>query len=153
MDHPAEANAPQLPLVALLGRAHDVFVAQFDALLAASEFRDLSLAHSRNVLRHLIAAPVRASHIVQCCGVSKQAVSQQLAHLQARGYVELTADPADGRARLVWLTDKGRRAQRLVHELFARVEDEWAQRLGPEEHVALRRTLSAIAATSGGARR
>lgn len=140
---PATPERP--PLVALLGHAHDAFAAEFDALLADTEFADVSLAHFRNVLRHLEAGPLRSSQIVGRCGVTKQAVSQQLAHLHTRGYVSLTPDPLDGRARLVALTEKGCRARARVHSLFAEIEGRWARVLGDDD-VALRRALLTILA-------
>lgn len=125
------AGSPEeLPLVALLGRAHDAFADAVDDRLRASPFPGISLAHSRNVLRHLMAGPLRASQLVAACHVTKQAISQQLGHLQRRGYVEVTPDPHDHRARQVALTDTGRAAQVLVAEVLADVEGEWRAALG-----------------------
>ena len=85
-------------------------IGEFDRRIRGSEFCALSLAHSRNVLRHLGEGPMRASELVERCDVSKQAISQQIAHLAANDYVALDADPRDARARLVRLTTKGERA-------------------------------------------
>jgi DNA-binding MarR family transcriptional regulator len=42
-----------------------------------------------------------------------------------RGYVEQTADPADGRARLVRLTDAGRDLVRAALEAIDSIEGDW----------------------------
>ncbi len=140
-DGPVPASEP-VPLVALLGRTEAAFIAEFDCRIRESEFSALSLAHSRNVLRHLAGGPLRASHIVGRCDVSKQAISQQITHLHASGYVHVEIDPDDHRARVVSLTDKGIRAQRLVGRLFAEIESDWAQVLGEPDSLALRRVLT-----------
>lgn len=131
----------RVPLVALVGRTENAFIAEFDRRIATSEF-ELSLAHSRNVLRHLGDEPRRASYIAGVCGVSKQAVSQQISHLELNGYIDSAPDPADHRARLLSLTKKGREAQGLVKRLFVEIEHEWAAQLGVERFDSLRTLLS-----------
>lgn len=128
------------PLVGLLRRAQDAYVAEFDRRLASSEFCALSLAHSRNVLRHLADGPRRASQLVDLAGVSKQAISQQLVHLERSAYIELLPDASDHRARLVALTEKGERAQSLVRATFVEIERDWAPLVGGEERLEALRT-------------
>ena len=132
------------PLVGLLGRAHALFVGEFEERLRGSGVDELSLAHASNVLRHLADGPRRASHLVSQCGVTKQAVSQQIAHLERTGYVEVRPDESDQRARLVALTAKGECAQELVSRLFTDVEDTWVERVGEADAAALRRALGAL---------
>ena len=134
----------RVPLVALLTRGEAFFIAEFDRRIRGSEFCALSLAHSRNVLRHLGEGPMRASELVERCDVSKQAISQQIAHLAANDYVALDADPRDARARLVRLTTKGERAQQLVRGLFVEIERDWARQFGVEEFDSLRDLLSRL---------
>lgn len=136
----------QAPLVALLGRAHTLFVAEFEERLRDAGLDQLSLAHSSNVLRHLADGPQRASRLVEACGVSKQAVSQQIAHLERAGYVAVCADERDQRARLIALTPKGECAQELVRRLFSEVEDAWVERMGEADATALRRALGSVLA-------
>ena len=137
-------SATSLPLVSLLGRAEDAFIHEFDQRIGASEFCALSLAHSRNVLRHLGAEARRASQVVERCGVSKQAVSQQISHLERNGYLTVEPDPTDQRARMLRLTPKGERAQRLVRRLFRDIERDWDARVGDQDAAALRRALATL---------
>lgn len=140
-----DAVTPEgVPLVALLGRGEAAFVAEFDRRVRETTFCALSLAHSRNVLRHLSAGPMRASQIVAVGDVSKQAISQQLAHLEANGYVAIEPDPCDQRARIVSLTAKGRDAQVLVRELFGQIERDWEALIGEGEAASLRRILGIL---------
>ncbi len=130
--------------MALLGRAEAAYVAEFDRRLRETEVCALSLAHSRNVLRHLSHGPRRASQIVSECDVTKQAISQQITHLERNGYVVVEADPGDQRARLLRLTEKGAAAQRLVVQLLAQIDGEWEARVGPEAYAALRASLAGL---------
>jgi len=133
----------RVPLVALLVRTERAFNAEFDRRLARTEFAALSLAHSRNVLRHLGSGPIRASQITAMSEVSKQALSQQIAQLERAGYVSVTPDPADHRARVLALTATGERAHRLVEQLFVAIEDDWISSLG-EDVVRLRPILARL---------
>ena len=134
-----------VPLVALLGAATAAFEAEFDRRLHASGLCSISLAHSKNVLRHLADGPLRASDIVGRCGVTKQAISQQLVFLQRTGYVSVTPDPVDQRARIVELTDKGRSAQCFVVRMFGEIEREWADQVGEDALATARAALEKLA--------
>lgn len=134
----------RVPLVGLLGRAHTLFVAEFEERLRVAGLEQLSLAHSSNVLRHLADGPRRASHLVSQCGVTKQAVSQQISHLERNGYVSVRPDASDQRARLVALTPKGECAQEHVRRLFTEVEEAWVERVGEADAAALRRALTVV---------
>lgn len=140
------ARAKSLPVAALLGAAREAFAAEFDARIQASDMHMLSLAHAHNVLRHLGHGPLRASAIVNRCGVTKQAVSQQIAHLQRNGFVRSLPDPDDQRARLIELTECGHAAQLLVKQLFADIERDWTRRIGKEQMASLREALATIGA-------
>lgn len=133
-----------LPFVSMLNRLEAAYLAEFDRRLRSSEFCSLSLAHSRNVLRHLDSGPQRASHLVELAGITKQAISQQVVQLERADLVRTVPDPADQRARLVVLTERGERAQALVRRTFADIEDDWARQLGSSEFAALREQLDAL---------
>jgi DNA-binding MarR family transcriptional regulator len=121
--------ADTVPLVTLLGGVEAAFAAEFDRRIAGTEIGDLSLAHARNVLRHLSRGPLRASQLVSRSGVSKQALSQQIGHLERAGYVAVDPDPSDHRARIVALTERGDRARQLVRRVFRQIERDWAREL------------------------
>jgi DNA-binding MarR family transcriptional regulator len=59
---------------------------------------------------------VRAADLVAALDLDKGVVSRKVAHLERLGLVERTADPADGRAQLIALTDAGRAAVEHLHE-------------------------------------
>jgi DNA-binding MarR family transcriptional regulator len=121
-----------------------LFVAEFEERIAASDFADLSLAHAANVLRFLYRGPQRASQFIGSCGVSKQAVSLQIAQLEKRGYITSAPDPQDQRARILALTERGEAAEAEVQRIFVAIEKTWTKHLGAEDAKALRRILEKL---------
>ncbi len=55
------------------------------------------------------SGPKRASALVEEFGIDKGAISRQVQQLVDLGFVERTADPGDGRAMTLGVTDEGRR--------------------------------------------
>ena len=68
---------------------------------------------SFGMLNHLVSrggaeSPARLAQALQ---VTKGAITALLKRLEARGLVELSPDPSDGRGKIVTLTAKGRRSR------------------------------------------
>jgi len=63
---------------------------------------------------------------------------------QWRQYVERIPDPADGRAKLVCLTQRGRRAQEATRKIVAEIEGDSGELLGAEDFVVLRALLQRL---------
>ena len=76
--------------------------------------------------------------------VSKQAMAQLVAHLEAHGYVERVPDPRDGRAKLVRATARGREVYAIARELVAEVEAQLTERLGEAKLRRLRALLAEL---------
>lgn len=106
-------------------------------------FTDVSVAQT-NVLRHLNPEGMRLSALAADAGISKQAGSQAVKMLVARDLVRIEPDPADARAKRVIYAERGRAlvARAIVHVMA--IEREWAERLGEDAYVALRRDLSVL---------
>jgi len=79
-----------------------------EALRRASEGELIELKRTHlALLPHLDAEGTRITALAERLGVTKQAVSQTVAELEALGLLERAHDPSDGRARLVMLTEAG----------------------------------------------
>ncbi|WP_221639438.1 winged helix DNA-binding protein [Nocardia bhagyanarayanae] len=71
-------------------------------------------------------------------------MGELVAHLERRGYVERTVDPADRRARIVVTTAAGRRALALAADRIAGIERMLADELGDDALRALRTSLARV---------
>ncbi|MEU3935112.1 MarR family winged helix-turn-helix transcriptional regulator [Streptomyces sp. NPDC029044] len=78
-------------------------------------------------------------------GVTKQAASRLVDELVHKGYAERGPHPEDARARLVVLTERGRRCTRAAEEAAAEAVREWEDLLGEREVRSLGRQLLRIA--------
>lgn len=136
----------RLPLSALLSQVLTAFTAEFEQDVASSGYPELSLALGSNVMRFLGEDGLRIGTIAQLAGVSKQAVSQQVAYLERYGYVTVEPDPADQRAKVVHLTERGWGTRDVCSPLFGDIEERWERRYGPDEVRRLRASLEAVAA-------
>jgi DNA-binding MarR family transcriptional regulator len=80
----------------------------------------------------------------QLSRVRKQTMAQAIEQLESAGYVERRPDPGDRRARLVFLTDRGKAVRPVGTTAGRRVEERWAELTSPEEVEALRRSLQRL---------
>src|SRR4029079_4979703 len=71
--------------------------------------------------------PIRLTELASCIGVGKPSVSRQIAFLESIGLVSKEADPLDGRAQSIRLTERGEEKMHQVQD--ARSQD-FRERLG-----------------------
>lgn len=135
-------DAPHLGV--LLARALTVFTDDVHAELAVLGFGDISFVHGSKVFVFLDEPGATLSELARCARVSRQAMSQMVAQLVGRGYVELTEDERDARAKRVRLTARGWAAKHAAQPLFAVQERRWADRFGAAEVSGLRRALEQV---------
>jgi len=83
----------------------------------------------------------RLTDLAEQAQVTKQTASLLIAALEREGLVERVPDPADGRARLIRLTSRGRIASERAREAVMSVENAWQDHLGPELAASLREAL------------
>jgi DNA-binding MarR family transcriptional regulator len=108
--------------------------------LAERGFADFRPAHG-TIGQHITDRGSRITELAQLAQVSKPTVVYLVNDLERLGYVERVPDPADGRAKLVCLTDRGARAQQAAREIVAEIEQDWSQALGRRDFATLRRLL------------
>jgi DNA-binding MarR family transcriptional regulator len=134
-------------IVVLLEHAVQRIRAELYALSDAS-YPGLRTRHYR-LLSMVPPEGERLSRMATTSGLTKQALAQTLEPLQAGGYVEVVPDPADGRARLVRLTGRGRAVDDDARRRIAAVEREWAGRVGEERYAVTRAVLADLTGRPG----
>ncbi|HEV2309852.1 MAG TPA: MarR family transcriptional regulator [Acidimicrobiia bacterium] len=114
--------------------------------LAAAGFTDLRPVHQ--VLFALLRdGGRRITDMATLTRVTKQAVTLMVDHLEAGGYVARAADPADRRAKLVVLTERGRAAAAASEAIVDRIDAGFAARLGADRLDDLKATLRELVAS------
>lgn len=114
----------------------------YDAVVGAGA-TDVTAAQAR-LVGQLAPEGSRLTELAARARVTKQTAGHLVDQLARAGYVERTADPSDGRARLVRMTAK---AEALVPVARTAVEgalDEWRDHIGADRMEQLREALTMI---------
>jgi DNA-binding MarR family transcriptional regulator len=111
--------------------------------LAERGFGDIRPAHGA-LAQHIKDRGSRVTELAQLAQVTKPTVVYLVNELERLGYVERIPDPADGRAKLVRLTERGGKAQDAARELVAQIEQDWRRALGRRDFASLRALLERL---------
>ena len=137
--------AARIPLTGLLDVALESMLAEFRVELGGSEFSDIRPTHGC-VFRFVKGEGMRLTRLAELASITKQSAGEIVDDLVERGYAKRVPDPADRRAKLICLTERGEQAQARGFGLFAEVEERWMERYGRDKIAQLRKTLEEIAA-------
>lgn len=138
---------PSLPIGALLRFSlHEVRERIYDGVLAAG-FDDVRPAHV-TLFRWPGPDGARPTEVAAAVQRSKQTVNGLLRDLERLGSLKLESDPTDSRARIIRLTERGKRLHEVAVEVHAQIEHEWAQIVGEQSYQLLRETLSQLVAAT-----
>ncbi|WP_028933779.1 MarR family winged helix-turn-helix transcriptional regulator [Pseudonocardia spinosispora] len=129
----AERNSTDPDLGVLSGRL--LFGVQRELFTALAElgFDDLKHRHGA-VLAYLDAHGVRPTELSRLSHQYKQVIGTLIDELEALGYVERRPDPSDGRAKLVFPTERGLAQMRAADSILAAMQRRHAQMVGREDY-------------------
>jgi DNA-binding MarR family transcriptional regulator len=140
-DGQVPVELPARPLVGLLLRlANQAYGSEVDAALTEAGFAGIRPAHA-NVFPFVSPDGVSVAELARLARMRKQSMAQAVEQLERLGYVERRPDPADGRARRVFLTERGRAVGPVAVAAGRAVEAQWSQVVGEERLEQLRATL------------
>src|SRR5215218_9207594 len=108
--------------------------------LAAHGHPEVRAAHGA-VFEFLDDAGTRVSVLADRARMTKQSMTELVAHLERHGYVARIPDPADGRAKLVRATARGREVYAIAREAMEEVQARLEARLGSARMAELRALL------------
>src|SRR5687768_5871089 len=106
------------------------------ATVEASPFPELSGSHFR-LLSMIPAAGARPSELAEFAGVTRPALGELVRHLEETGYVTSRPDKSDGRAVIVRLSARGRKAAAAAERAIAKLKRSWAREIGAERLAAM----------------
>jgi DNA-binding MarR family transcriptional regulator len=114
----------------------------YDGVVAAG-YDDLNRSHI-GVFRFPGIDGLRPSEVAQEMQITKQSVNELLGHLERLGYLVRELDPNDSRARIIRLTNAGRKLERAVLREARAAETEIAELVGPRRFAQLRTALDEL---------
>jgi DNA-binding MarR family transcriptional regulator len=130
-------------IATLLFVTHRAAETQIMAALVSAGFDDLTVAQCR-IAQRLSVGGIRVTELADQAGVTKQTAGALVDELERAGYVARRPDPSDARARLVVLSERGRRLCAAAAAEVAKVEDDWRAHVGPEAYRQLRDMLMSL---------
>lgn len=86
----------------------------------------------------------RVTDLASAMRISKQGLGQLTTQLADLGYVDVSPDPADKRAKLVRRTPLGERVRQAMHATIAEVEQRWCHEVGADRYATFRTVLREI---------
>lgn len=143
--------SPHAPLIRLLNTAFAEFAEELQDRLAAAGLSDIRPGHGCVFGGIDPENGSRLTELAQRANMTKQSVGEFTSDLEQRGYLERVADPGDGRAKIIRLTERGLDAYAIGRQLIDELERDWAARYGEERIAALRDALEAVTADRQGA--
>lgn len=136
-------HATKVPLARLFLSAAGLLVDELHERLAERGWRDVR--HSWGfVMGRVSAGPASVNDLAAFLGVSKQAASKAIEHMQARGLVSVSSSPEDGRRKMVEMTGEGERFLSDVQSIYDDIEATWADHLSRGELEHMRQRLTAL---------
>jgi DNA-binding MarR family transcriptional regulator len=134
----------RLPLGQLLGNLLRLFRAELaERGEGAPSVSGIRPAHLQ-VFGAIKADGTRLTELASTAGLSLSAMAELVDGLEHEGYLERRADPSDGRAKLVCLTERGWDAIREGRRLISAIERDWAASLGEDSFAALCQELQRL---------
>ena len=143
MDHARHPPDQRLGVGQLLVRLLSQYRREALAEAADLGYGDIRVAHLQ-IFAHLGRRPVRLTELAARAQLSLAATSEVVSELDAAGYVDRRSDPGDGRAKLIVLTAKGRRAYADSGSRVREIERHWAGIVGPRKFEEACRVLQEL---------
>lgn len=131
----------------LLRLTYQQWTMAVDTKLAEEGFGDLR-PHYANVFTFVPPEGIQVAELTKLAHVRKQSMTQTVEELEKLGYVERRPDPNDKRARLVFVTERGKKISPIARAAGQAVDARWAELTSPQEIEALRNALRSVLAAT-----
>jgi DNA-binding MarR family transcriptional regulator len=140
---PGAGPGPSTPT--LLRTAYNAVSAAIYRAIAETGAADMRPAHGNAMEMLAIQDGLRLTDIAARAGMAPQSMGELVDDLVSKGYLERREDPADRRAKRIYLTGKGRATADASRMAIRKAEAQLAELLGAQQYRQLRRSLAAIA--------
>jgi DNA-binding MarR family transcriptional regulator len=143
MDERISNQAGPLMIGALVAIIDQDLRRRVTAALHASGFPDYRSTY-RSIFMWTRAEGSRITELAELAQITQQSMSELVAELERRGYVERIPDPTDRRAALIRRTERGWRVNAISRQAVAEAQAEWEAQLGVPEYAHLLAALQHI---------
>jgi DNA-binding MarR family transcriptional regulator len=133
----------RLAIGQLLVRLLRQFRTELFAPAAEHGYLDLRQPHL-HIFGNLGIDGIRLTDLAARAQLSLATTSELVSQLEGLGYLERRPDPADGRAKLIFPSPRGRQALDDAGDRVAEIEQHWAQLLGPDRFADTGRALQEL---------
>ena len=106
-------------------------------------FNDWTLAQAR-VFQRIATDGSRLTELAEQAQMSKQNTGVLVDQLERFGYVRRVSDPTDGRARLIVIEERGKRAAEVAMAASSMILAEWKTYLGTRNFALLQQILEQL---------
>ena len=110
---------------------------------AGTEFDDIREAHLQ-IFGNIRMGGVRLTELAARAQLSLAATSELVNDLVSRGYLRRDPDPADGRAKLIQLTDRGTSLMAVAGLQVMDMERRWAEHVGEKQFTVMTSTMQKL---------
>ncbi|WP_028596604.1 MarR family winged helix-turn-helix transcriptional regulator [Paenibacillus assamensis] len=136
-------------LPVLLATSINLMIRELHQQLHELGFEHIRPAHGF-LFKRIVPDGATGIEIAEYLGITKQAVSKMVDHLEENGYVERTNHPTDMRGKLIVLTERGKLAIQAKEKIVAEIEKCWAERIGVERMNLLKEDLTTLVSKANG---
>jgi DNA-binding MarR family transcriptional regulator len=143
----SDLSADRLAIGQLLVRLLAQFRRELLGAAAAAGYADIREPHLQ-IFGNLGIDGVRLTDLAARAQLSLAATSELVNDLQHLGYLTRRPDPGDGRAKLIYPTQRGRRALDDAGGQVAEIEQRWAAIVGHQQFDAATKTLHTLVGTT-----
>ncbi|TVX93522.1 MarR family winged helix-turn-helix transcriptional regulator [Paenibacillus agilis] len=144
-----EQTNAESDLTALLAGSISILIRELHEQLHEIGYEHIRPAHGF-LFKRITPDGATGIEIAEYLGITKQAVSKMVDHLEENGYVQRTNHPTDMRGKLIVLTEHGKLAIQAKEKIVAEIEQRWAERIGVERMNMLKRDLITLVGESTG---
>lgn len=111
--------------------------------VADAGYTDLRPAHI-GLFRYRSLDGRTQSALAEEARMTRQSMNELVKHLETNGYLRRIPHPEDERARLIELTEGGRKLEKVIADAALDVQRKWREQLGDERFGLLRETLEEV---------
>lgn len=129
----------------LLRTAYNALSAAIYRAAAQAGASGLRPAHGNAMEMLAIEDGLRLTDIADRAGMAPQSMGELVDDLVSKGYLRRQEDPADRRAKRIYLTAQGHRTALASQQAVRQAEEQIESLLGPRQYQQLRRNLARIA--------